>query len=58
MAIRRLAHRAGVAEVSDDVCVAAADVLKIFLVKVIRDAVAYTEQAEREIVTAKDVVNA
>lgn len=32
MAIRRLAHRAGVvADVSDDVCQAVVDVLKVFL---------------------------
>eukprot|EP00299_Pterocystis_sp_00344_P020142 c9909_g2_i2.p1 GENE.c9909_g2_i2~~c9909_g2_i2.p1 ORF type:complete len:105 (-),score=19.74 c9909_g2_i2:133-447(-) len=55
-AIRRLARRGGVKRISGTVYEEARGVLKTFLENVIRDAVAYTEHARRQTVTAMDVV--
>ena len=57
-AIRRLARRGGVKRISGVTYDKTRDVLKIFLVNVIRDSVTYTEHARRKTVTAMDVVYA
>src|SRR6218665_154016 len=57
-AIRRLARRAGVKRISGLIYEETGGVLKVFLEKVIRDAVTYTEHAKRRTVTAMDVVYA
>lgn len=56
--IRRLARRGGVKRISGLVYEETRDVLKSFLVGVIRDAVTYTEHARRKTVTSMDVVYA
>ena len=55
-AIRRLARRGGVKRISGLVYEEIRVVLKIFLENVIRDAIHYTEHANRKTVTAMDVV--
>uniref|UniRef100_A0A6P7GMM7 Histone H4 n=1 Tax=Diabrotica virgifera virgifera TaxID=50390 RepID=A0A6P7GMM7_DIAVI len=57
-AIRRLARRGGVKRISGLIYEETRGVLKVFLEKVIRDAVTYTEHAKRKTVTAMDVVYA
>lgn len=57
-AIRRLARRGGVKRISGLVYEETRGVLKVFLERVIRDAVTYTEHARRKTVTALDVVYA
>jgi len=57
-AIRRLARRGGVKRISGLIYGETRVALKDFLVKVIRDAVTYSEHAKRDYVTAMDVVYA
>ena len=57
-AIRRLARRGGVKRISGLIYEETRGVLKVFLEKVIRDSVTYTEHARRKTVTAMDVVYA
>ncbi|XP_058775599.1 histone H4-like [Vicia villosa] len=57
-AIRRLARRGGVKRISGLIYEESRGVLRLFLEKVIRDTVAYTEHARRKTVTAMDVVYA
>jgi len=57
-AIRRLARRGGVKRISGLTYEEIRGVLKVFLEKVIRDSVTYTEHARRKTVTAMDVVYA
>jgi len=54
-AIRRLARRGGVKRISGLVYAETRSVLRIFLEKVIRDAVVYTEHARRKTVSAMDI---
>ena len=58
LAIRRLARRGGVRCISGLIYEETRDVLQVFLENVIRDAVTYTEFANRKTVTAMDVVYA
>ncbi|RCN28361.1 core histone H2A/H2B/H3/H4 [Ancylostoma caninum] len=53
-AIRRLARRAGVKRISEDIYAETRGVLRQFLEKVIRDAVMYTEHAKRKTVTVME----
>lgn len=55
---RRLARRAGVQRMSGGIYAEARGVLKDFLEKVNQDAVIYTEHAEDDQVTTKEVLNA
>lgn len=55
---RRLARRLGVRRISGVVYMEIRDILKVFLSKLIQDAVAYTGYAKRKTVTAIDVVYA
>lgn len=57
-AIRRLARRGGVKRMSGAIYEEIRGVLKVFLEQLIRDAVVYTEHAQRKTVTAMDVVYA
>ena len=57
-AIRRLARRGGVKRISGLIYEETRGVLKVFLENVLRDAVTYTEHANRKTVTALDVVYA
>lgn len=57
-AIRRLCRRGGVKRISGFIYEEARGVLKVFLERVIGDAVTYTEYANRKTVTAMDVVYA
>lgn len=57
-AIRRLARRGGVKRISGLIYEETRGVLRLFLEKVVRDAVTYTEHARRKTVTAMDVVYA
>lgn len=57
-AIRRLARRGGVKRISFLVYEETRGLVKLFLEKVIHDAVTYTEHARRKTVTAMDVVYA
>ena len=57
-AIRRLAHRGGVKRISGLVYEHTRTALRVFLEKVMHDAVLYTDHARRTTVTAMDVVNA
>lgn len=57
-AIRRLARRGGVKRLSNLIYEETRGVLKIFLERLIQDAVVYTEHARRKTVTAMDVVYA
>ena len=57
-AIRRLARRGGVKRISGLVYEEVRGVLKIWLEKVIRDAITYTDHARRQTVTAMDIVYA
>jgi histone H4 len=57
-AIRRMARRGGVRRMSGLIYKETRGVLRIFLEKVIRDTVTYTEYAGRKTVTAQDVVYA
>ena len=57
-AIRRLAHTAGVKKISGLIYEEIRGVLKVYLEKVIRDAVTYTEHARRKTVTVADVTAA
>lgn len=57
-AIRRLARRGGVKRISGLVYEETRGVLKIFLERVIKDALCYTEHARRKTVTALDVLYA
>lgn len=57
-AIRRLARRAGVKRISNLIYEETRGVLKVFLERVIKDAVTFTEHAHRKTVTALDVVHA
>jgi len=55
-AIRRLARRGGVKRISGLVYEETRSVIKVFLERIIKDAVTYTEHARRKTVTAMDVV--
>ena len=55
-AIRRLARRGGVKRISGLIYEETRGVLMVFLEKLIRDAVTYTEHGRRKTVTAMDVV--
>ncbi|KAJ5522896.1 hypothetical protein N7513_003248 [Penicillium frequentans] len=57
-AIRRLARRGGVKRISSMVYEETRGVLKAFLEGVIREAVTYTEHAQRKTVTSLDVIYA
>ena len=57
-AIRRLAHTAGVKKISGLIYEEIRGVLKIYLEKVIKDVVTYTEHARRKTVTVTDVTAA
>ncbi|GKT24809.1 Histone H4 like protein [Aduncisulcus paluster] len=57
-AIRRLARRGGVKRISASIYDETRRVLKGFLENVIRDAITYSEHANRKTVTALDVVYA
>lgn len=57
-AIRRLARRGGVKRISGLVYEETRGVLRLFLSRVIRDAVTYTEHGRRKTVTAMDIVYA
>ena len=57
-AIRRLARRGGVKRISSLIYEEVRGVLKVFLEKILRDTVAYTEHARRKTVTPMDVVYA
>jgi histone H4 len=57
-AIRRLARRGGVKRISALVYDETRNVLREFLVNVIRDTVTYTEHAKRKTVMALDIVYA
>ena len=57
-AIRRLARRAGVKRLSGMIYEETRGVLKVFLERVIRDAVVYCEHSRRKTVTTMDVVYA
>jgi histone H4 len=54
--IRRLARRAGVVRMSALVYDQTRAVLKVFLEKLVQDAVAYTQDANRKTVTTTDVL--
>ena len=56
--IRRLARRGGVKRISGLIYEEARSNLRIFLEDIIRDAVCYTEYAQRKTTTAMDVVYA
>ncbi|XP_050443984.1 histone H4-like [Adelges cooleyi] len=56
--IRRLARRGGVKRISGLIYEEIRGVLKTFLEKVIFDAIAYTDHANRKTVTAMDVIYA
>jgi histone H4 len=55
---RRLARRAGVARMSELIYEETRAVLKVFVGNLVRDAVVYTEHANRKTVTTMDVVYA
>jgi len=57
-AIRRLARRGGVKRISGLVYEETRSVIKVFLEKILRDTVTYTEHAKRTTVIAMDVVYA
>jgi histone H3/H4 len=57
-AIRRLARRGGVKRISGLIYEETRGVLKKFLENIIRDAVVYTEHANRRTVTAQDILYA
>ena len=56
--IRRLARRGGVKRISGLIYVEVRGILRIFLKNVLRDAISYSEHAQRKTVTAMDVVHA
>ncbi|KAI4745544.1 hypothetical protein E4T50_04106, partial [Aureobasidium sp. EXF-12298] len=56
--VRRLARRGGVKRISATVYDETRGVVKTFLESVIRDAVVYTEHAQRKTVTSLDIVHA
>ncbi|XP_072969611.1 uncharacterized protein [Typha angustifolia] len=58
VSIRRLARRGGVKRMSGLVYEETYDILRMFLEKVIRDAVTYMEHAHRQTVTAMDIAYA
>jgi histone H4 len=57
-AIRRLARRGGVKRISFAIYEYTREILRFFLSGVVRDAITYTEHANRKTVTALDVVYA
>lgn len=57
-AIRRIARRGGVKRISGGIYEETRQVIKVFLEKVVGDAVIYTSHANRKTVTAMDVVYA
>lgn len=57
-AIRRLARRGGVKRISNLTYDETRNVLKVFLVNVLQDAITYTEHGRRKTVTSMDVVHA
>lgn len=57
-AIRRLARRGGVKRISFSIYKEAREVLQGYLRRVVNDAIAYTEHANRKTVSAMDVVYA
>jgi histone H4 len=57
-AIRRLARRGGVKRISFFIYEYTREILRFFLQGVVRDAITYTEHANRKTVTALDVVYA
>ena len=57
-AIRRLARRGGVKRINGLIYEETRGVLKLFLEKIIRDTVTYTEHAKRKTVTSMDVIYA
>ena len=54
--IRRLARRGGVKRISGLVYEETRAILKVFLERILRDAVTYMEHGNRKIITALDVV--
>lgn len=56
--IRRLARRGGVRRVSGNVYQPIRELVSVFLDKVIRDSITYTEYGRRKTITALDVVYA
>lgn len=54
-AIRRLARRGGVARLGDDIYEETREATLDYLRSVLKDAIAYTDCANRKTVTAKDV---
>lgn len=57
-AIRRLARRGGVKRISHFIYEYTREILRFFLSGVVKDAITYTEHANRKTVTALDVVYA
>lgn len=57
-AIRRLARRGGVKRISADIYENIREVLKLYLTKILQNAVCYTEHAKRKTVTSQDIVHA
>ena len=57
-ALRRLARRGGIKRISGLFYEQARGIIKVFLDRIIRDAVTYTEHARRKTVTAMDVIYA
>lgn len=55
-AIKRLARRGGIKRISGLLYEEVRGVLKIFMEKILRDAVTYTEHARRKTVSANDIV--
>lgn len=56
--IRRLARRGGVKRISSDIYPTAREVILNFLTSLVKDAIIYTEHAQRTTVQAMDVVYA
>ena len=56
-AIRRLARRGGVKRISGLMYEETRGVMKVFMEKIIRDAVTYTEHARRRTVSALDIAH-
>ena len=57
-AIRRLARRGGVKRISELIYEETRSILKLFLEKVLKDTIVYTEHSKRKTVTSLDVIYA
>lgn len=57
-AIRRLARRGGVKRINGLIYEETRGVLLVFIEKILRDAITYTEHARRKTVTGADVIHA